>query len=199
MTKHPILDTALRQKLIQFIDTYLNNTGSTAPPSNVTETNSAAILNAILALALPNEDQASLLKFLKDGTSIEVIEDTGNPANNSPLPVKITGTSGDINITAGDLNVQLSHTGANPDSTQIGNGTNIVDVTNAGEIKVINFAKYNQVGYSKEIAYYSGVVAGNPSGNKNVESIAYKNGALTEITKTFTYDANDDVLTITNT
>ena len=64
------------------------------------------------------------IQFTKDAAVVTVNEDTGTPANNIPLPVKLTGATGDINITAGDLNVQLSHLGVNADVTQIGDGTN---------------------------------------------------------------------------
>lgn len=95
-------------------------------------------------------------QFVLDGVNTEVKEDTADPANNKPLPskmfievdgivyavrkntvdpsqtvsvpVEITGASGPINITAGDINVQLSDTGANPDITRIGNGTNRLDI-----------------------------------------------------------------------
>lgn len=80
------------------------------------------------------------LQFFKNGTSVTVNEDTGTPANNRPLPVKLTDVTGDINITAGDLNVQLTHTGANPDSVQVGNGTNIMQVNGSGNAQVIDAA-----------------------------------------------------------
>jgi hypothetical protein len=64
------------------------------------------------------------LEFVLDGATTQVIEDTVTPSNNVPLPVKLTSVTGDINITAGDLNVQLTATGATPDSTRIGDGTN---------------------------------------------------------------------------
>lgn len=54
------------------------------------------------------------------------------------------------------------------------------------------------VGNSKEVTYYSGVAAGNPSGNKNVETIVYKTGVTTILTQTFTWDADDDLLTEVN-
>lgn len=76
------------------------------------------------------------LQFVYDGVDTEVEEDTGTPANNRPLPVKLTGVTGDINITAGDLNVQLSHVGANFDSTRIGDGTNVLAVDGDNEIGV---------------------------------------------------------------
>ena len=70
------------------------------------------------------------ITFELDGVDQVVLEDTVTPANNHPLPVKITGASGDINITAQDLHMQLESTGLNPDSVQIG------DLNNAATIKV---------------------------------------------------------------
>lgn len=65
------------------------------------------------------------ITFTRNGAAQEVIEDTVTPANNRPLPVKLTDFSGDMVLNASNLNleVQLSHTGAVPDSVQIGNGT----------------------------------------------------------------------------
>lgn len=76
------------------------------------------------------------IQFVKDAVTTTVNEDTVTPANNAPLPVKLTSITGDINITAGDLNVQLSHTGASFDSTRIGDGTTLVGVTVSNEMKV---------------------------------------------------------------
>ena len=73
------------------------------------------------------------IQFIRDGAATQVVEDTVTPANNIPLPVKLTSVTGDINITAGDLNVQLSDTGANPDITRIGDGTNRLVMTALGE------------------------------------------------------------------
>lgn len=64
------------------------------------------------------------IKIKVDGVATEVSIDTVTPVNTVPIPVEITGTAGPINITAGDLNVQLSDQGANPDVTRIGDGTN---------------------------------------------------------------------------
>ncbi len=63
-------------------------------------------------------------QFIKDGVTVTVTEDTATPANNVPYPVKLTGVTGDINISANDLNVALSHLGVSADSTRIGNGVN---------------------------------------------------------------------------
>jgi len=73
------------------------------------------------------------VQFTLDGTDVTVNEDTVTPANNRPLPVKLTNITGDINITAGDLNVQLDHTGATFDSVRVGDGTTLLAMSGAGE------------------------------------------------------------------
>lgn len=75
--------------------------------------------------------------FKKDGSDVLVTEDTITPANNIPLPVKLTSVTGDINITAGDLNVQLTHAGVNFDSTRIGDGTDLLAVNADGSINAV--------------------------------------------------------------
>ncbi len=76
------------------------------------------------------------IQFVLDGANQTVIEDTGVPANNAPLPVKLTGVTGDVNITAGDLNVQLNHAGASFDSVQIGDGTELLAINASNEAQV---------------------------------------------------------------
>ena len=76
------------------------------------------------------------IQFERDGSTVTVTEDTVTPANNLPLPVKLTDITGDINITANDLNVQLSHSAANPDSVQIGDGTDLLAINADGSINV---------------------------------------------------------------
>ena len=80
------------------------------------------------------------VKFVKDGMTVDVNEDTITQSNNAPLPVKLIGTTGPINITAGDLNVQLSHAGVNYDSTRIGDGANLWAMTGSGEGLVSDLA-----------------------------------------------------------
>jgi hypothetical protein len=65
---------------------------------------------------------------------VDVEEDT------APLPVKLQSTAGDINITAGDLNVQLDHTGATFDSVRIGDGTDLLGISGNGEATVVDRA-----------------------------------------------------------
>lgn len=76
------------------------------------------------------------ISFILDGVSQPVTEDTIDSNNNRPLPVKLSGFTGDVTVTANQLNVQTSHTGANPDSTQIGDGTEILLINAAGEATV---------------------------------------------------------------
>jgi hypothetical protein len=80
----------------------------------------------------------SFLGFIRDGGNQIVTEDTATPANNRPLPVKLTDFSGDMVLNAANLNleVQLGSTGANPDSVQIGDGTEILSITAANEAEV---------------------------------------------------------------
>jgi hypothetical protein len=67
----------------------------------------------------------------------EITKDTADSNNTIPLPIEIVSSSGtEINITAGDLNVQLSATGVNYDSTRIGDGTNELEITASGEALV---------------------------------------------------------------
>ena len=81
------------------------------------------------------------LQYVLDNVVASVTEDTATPANNKPLPVKLMGTTGPINITAGDLNVQLSDQGANPDVTRIGDGTKQLGITASNEAKVSDAAQ----------------------------------------------------------
>jgi hypothetical protein len=79
---------------------------------------------------------STALSYIRDGLAQDVIEDTVTPANNRPLPVKIESTSGEVNITAGDLNVQMEHDGASPASVRIGDGFNLLGITGDLEAKV---------------------------------------------------------------
>lgn len=76
--------------------------------------------------------------FIRDGASQVVTEDTVTPANNRPLPVKLTDFSGDMVLNASNLNleVQTSHVGANADSLRIGDGTETVNVNASNEMQV---------------------------------------------------------------
>lgn len=73
------------------------------------------------------------LFILKDGVYLPVAKDTGVPANTNPVPVELVGAAGPINITAGDIGVQLTDLGVNFDRTRIGNGTNQWEMNASGE------------------------------------------------------------------
>lgn len=75
------------------------------------------------------------LSFMKDGVSVDVTEDTVDANNNEPLPVKLMGVDGPITLNADQINVHNSHTGANPDSVQIGDGTTLMGITVSNEAK----------------------------------------------------------------
>lgn len=76
--------------------------------------------------------------FTLDGSSQEVVEDTVTPANNRPLPVKLLNTDGDVAVNSTNLNleVQLDHDSATPDSIQIGDGTETVAINASNEMQV---------------------------------------------------------------
>lgn len=110
------------------------------------ETLSSAVANGvtfqILRPKYPVVDSDGLLsvsttsapiQFVLDAVDTEVMKDTVTPANSRPLPVELMGVSGPINITAGDLNVALSH--AN-DSVKIGDGTETANVNASNELQV---------------------------------------------------------------
>jgi hypothetical protein len=87
----------------------------------------------------------SSLTFDKDGVPTLVSEDTGTPANSVPLPVKLYSAAGPINITAGDINVQLSHAGANYDSTRLGDGTTLLGITASNEAKTFDATAHTKL------------------------------------------------------
>lgn len=104
---------------------------------------------------LTGGSSSGAVQFIKDSVLTQVLEDTITPANNLPLPVKLTSTTGPINITAGDLNVQLSDVGPNADVTKIGDGTNRLEMTASSEAKV------NDASANTELAAINTKLAGN--------------------------------------
>jgi hypothetical protein len=69
-------------------------------------------------------------------TATSVLDDQSTPANTVPIPVRLYGATGNINITSEDLNVQLSHSAANPDSVQIGDGAEVVAINASNEMQI---------------------------------------------------------------
>ena len=91
-------------------------------------------VNADGSINVNSTDQGPI-KFRNSSSVItDVQEDT------APLPVKLQGLGGDINVTAGDLNVQLNHTGANFDSVRLGDGTQLAAITTNSDLQVVDRA-----------------------------------------------------------
>lgn len=67
---------------------------------------------------------------------VTILDDKDDPANTIPLPVRIVGLSGDINFTAGSVDITLSHTGADPSSVRIGDGTELLAINASNEALV---------------------------------------------------------------
>jgi len=116
------------------------------------------------------------VQFVRNGSNVQVTEDTVTPANNLPLPVKLTSVTGDINITAGDLNVQLSDQGANPDATRIGDGTNRWAFNGSSEGLVKDTTT------NTELSTLNGKVTNCDTDNVTVVSSVLPTGAATETT-----------------
>lgn len=88
-----------------------------------------------------NRPLPSGIYILKDGIAYPVGVDSVTPSNTVAIPVEIRQVDGTtINITAGDINVQTSHVGANYDSTRIGDGTNLLVVNADGSINVADMS-----------------------------------------------------------
>lgn len=51
-------------------------------------------------------------------------------------------------------------------------------------------------GMKIEFLYYTGISIGNPSGNKNIESSSYYNGDMLILIETFSYDIDDDIISV---
>lgn len=91
------------------------------------------VINADGSIPVSTTLVATPILFTLNGADQEVVEDTGTPANNRPLPVKLTGVTGDINITAGDLNIAMD---AANDSVRLGDGTTLANVSLSNELQV---------------------------------------------------------------
>ena len=79
---------------------------------------------------------SALIQYDLNGSPVTVNRDTSNPANTNALPVEIMGANGVVlNVTSGDLNVEILHNGSAPSSTRIGDGTTLVGVTTSNELK----------------------------------------------------------------
>ena len=128
------------------------------------------ILRFIHPVATSTGGVAAALSFTRNGSSQAVIEDTVTPANNRPLPVKLTGFAGDVSINAANLNldVQLTAVGANYDSIRIGNGTNLVGVNASNQMLV-------------SVGGQSGMVQSNPMAYNDYGSSPVTTAAYTQV------------------
>lgn len=112
------------------------------------------------------------VSFTRNGVSVEVTEDTVTPANNIPLPVKLSSVTGDINITAGDLNVHSTHAGVNYDSIRIGDGTDLLAVNGDGSINVVGSFSEQAVAADGAAAPAVAKVIGGVDGSGNTQFIS---------------------------
>lgn len=133
------IDLSAIKKLLQEIREVLTGSGGAAP--TLIEANSADILMTLQSLdsaISPANNMKAQLYVNKDGVVVPVELDTTAPHANVPIPVVITDINGSsvVNITAGDLNVNIVHDGTDPSSVRIGDGTTLAGVTTSNELKV---------------------------------------------------------------
>jgi hypothetical protein len=121
--------TGANANVMAWVTNKANSDGSqivTVAPSPV-----AYVLNGVdteveISTGTPANNKAlpALNYIVKDGVQIAINKDTGTPANTVGIPVEIVAASGTpINITAGDINVQLTDMGANFDASRLGDGS----------------------------------------------------------------------------
>ena len=124
-----------RQKVLELLQKAYDNDTSN-------NTNVQSLLQLILAdldlKANLDEIQPTALYIVKDGTLTPVELDSSAPYTNVPIPVVITDINGSavVNVTAGDLYVNIRHDGTDPSSVKIGDGTEIMLVNADGSINV---------------------------------------------------------------
>lgn len=106
-------------------------------PTQFIQNGSSVQVTQDTATPANNKPLPAGIYIIKDGVIVPVLKDTGTPANTVGIPVELVAASGSpINLTAGDINVQLSHLGVNFDSTRIGDGANLLIVNADGSINV---------------------------------------------------------------
>lgn len=118
---------------------------TSSAPIEFVQDGSSEQVNYDTANAANTKPLPSGMFFLKDGVYLPVAKDTGTPSNTNPVPVELVGAAGPINITAGDLNVQLTDLGANFDRTRIGNGTYQWEMNATGEGLVKDTDLFNKL------------------------------------------------------
>lgn len=70
------------------------------------------------------------------------------------------------------------------------------------QAQLVNIVNLEQVNWTNVIGnkdvktYYTGIVPGNPSGNKNIRDITFFKNGVPIFKKVFSYDANDDNIAV---
>jgi len=116
ISQDKLQDRIFRSEALEFFRDGFSGAGTT-----ITEANSANILSELQSIDTLTGDIDTILNSVLTADRIKV---------------ELAGASGDINITAGDIGVQLSHDDINFDSTRIGDGTNLLSVNADGSLDV---------------------------------------------------------------
>jgi hypothetical protein len=118
--------------------------------------------------------------FLLDGVKTDVTEDTVDPSNNHPLPVKLMGLNGDITLDADQININLDDT---DDSVAIGDGAgNLVAVT-SNKLNVVDTASGSSLSSLDGKVIANGVVDAGNSSTTALGANAVFTGTAVEITR----------------
>ena len=107
-------------------------------PTTFVKNSVTTIVNQDTAVPANNRALPSQMVIIKDGIQVPILKDTATPANTVPVPVEIVAAGGtEINITAGDINVQMTDLGVNFDSLRIGDGSGVyAGITGTGRMLV---------------------------------------------------------------
>lgn len=129
----PIYNQAFREFGVEFRDgIYSFYSGLPGDDSEVIITNAVSDNVADnLKIGVPNGGTEDFF-YPKEASWIPYTE-INNPEER-PVPVNVVG--GNINIDAGDISVDLSHEGPDPDSVQIGDGEDIAQINPDGSFNV---------------------------------------------------------------
>jgi hypothetical protein len=133
------------------------------------------------------------IAFRKDGALQEVVLDTATPSNNEPLPVKLMGINGTINLTANDLDISSDHA---EDSIAIGDGTTIAAVKPITQELKVNDADTNAK--LVDTNDYLNTIAGNTTDASSFLS-GIQNIVSLEATQLLIHDLINDLKTLQTT
>ena len=168
-------------------DTITANIGLKADAAAASDTGSFSIL-AFIKKGLQN--WTSLLARIPSLVSGRI------PVDGSGVTQPISGTvTANTGLTQPLTDTQLRAANVN---VTVSNPTTATETGLAKETKQ-NLAVWEAIaGNNKTLAYYVGLAAGNPSGStSNIQTIQFKTGASVIVTQNFTYDSNNNILTIT--